>query len=70
MKLMALFFLIVLPLGCCPAQIATPALKSAWKTLGAEYVAYVEADPKLSPESKATRKRSAEEFERTLEALK
>jgi len=71
MKHLVLLTVLLFPIvGCCPERVAAPALKNAWKVLGAEYVAYVEGDANLSPETKATRKRTAEEFGKTLEALK
>ena len=53
---------LVLTLSSCvaPEAAVLPSVGAAWGVIGPEYRAYLEADPSLSPESKVTRKRTAE----------
>jgi hypothetical protein len=56
-------FVLALLMLCCSCsvdQTFVAGVDAGWDVIGPEYTAYVEGDPKLDPDSKATRKRTAE----------
>ena len=51
--------------GClCPERAGIIGLEAGWKVIGPEYRQYVESDPKLQPDSKADRLKTAEIMDR------
>jgi len=62
MKSFFLAFVVVLSVGgcCAPNKAFVDAVESSWKVMGPEYIQYIEADPNLAPETKVTRKRTAD----------
>lgn len=61
-------FLCVLSVGCSmPNAAFVGAVDSSWKAIGPEYALYVERDPALSPEQKATRLRTCKLLSETIQ---
>jgi hypothetical protein len=64
-----LFF--VLMAGCaCPERVTLKAVKPAVALLGAEYVRYVQADERLTPDERVTRIRTLELIQKALAETK
>lgn len=60
----------LLACGCVSSQPFVNGVDVAWSVIGPEYEAYVDADTKLAPDSKATRKATAAALSRLIAEAK
>lgn len=58
--------LLLTPLGCSLNSQFVDAVDGAWSVIGPEYTAYVQADPALDADTKATRIRTAQLLTETI----